>query len=433
MFHRLRGAISGEPTTPTPSYGQSPAPPHSSSSQQQQQQTRFLSPNFLPPFRKTESFGSEAESPVRGSNNTIITPTSKSPGSIRASAAALLSLASHPPPFTDKHENHGKNHKPNEEDADLAQRSSLEHQINKRDTRISKLQHDLHTLQDQYRQLQKDHTAIRRQQLESTHRHDIAIKLWTRTNEGLKARVECFEKETTVAAAKEIASLIRDAAPSNKDSAYLMMLQEQLNKATVKLEHLGGQTEVVLHKGEEVVESLREEMNEVIRERSRMEIELLDQEKMLEEDKKWMVVKTERRLKRVQGEIDFLEKKAVEKLKNNDSKDEEDGADEEDEGKGVDEANDADKSVKDDGSTKGSTKEEAEATSELLKQQLRKIIAERDRTISVLRAKLFEKNDEYATLMKIKEKRQAEVRKLEDEKRDREMWQRSREDIMPTD
>lgn len=314
----------------------------------------------------------------------------------------------------------------------MAQRNTLEHQINRRDARVSKLQHDLHTLQDQYRQLQKDHTALRRQQLESTHRHDIAIKLWTRTNEGLKARVECFEKETTVAAAKEIASLIRDAAPSNKDSAYLMMLQEQLNKATAKLEHLGGQTEVVLHKGEEVVESLREEMNEVIRERSRMEIELLDQEKMLEEDKKWMVVKTERRLRRVQGEIDLLEKKAVEKLKNKDSKDEEDGVDDEVDGQGVDETNDAANSKKEDSTTQENPEEEGESTSESLKQQLRKIVAERDRTISLLRAKLFEKNDEYVTLMKIKEKRQAEVRKLEDEKRDREMWQRSREDIMPT-
>jgi hypothetical protein len=235
-----------------------------------------------------------------------------------------------------------------------------------------------------------------------------------------------------VAAAKEIASLIRDAAPSNKDSAYLMMLQDQLNKATAKLEHLGGQTEVVLHKGEEVVESLREEMNEVIRERSRMEIELLDQEKMLEEDKKWMVVKAERRLRRVQGEIDLLEKKAVEKLKNKDSKDEEDGVDVEDDGKGVDETNDADVSKKEDDTSKESSKEEGESTSESLKQQLRKLVAERDRTISLLRAKLFEKNDEYVTLMKIKEKRQAEVRNLEDEKKDREMWQRSREDIMPT-
>ena len=273
-------------------------------------------------------------------------------------------------------------------------------------------------LQNQYRQLSKDHTTLRRQQLESTHRHDIALKLWSRTNEGLKARVECFEKETTVTAAKEIASLIRDAAPSNKDSAYLMMLQEQLNKATVKLDHLGGQTDIVLHKGEEVVESLREEMNEVIRERSRMEIELVDQEKMLEEDKKWMVVKTERRLKRVQGEIDFLERRAVEELKNKESKEEGDSVD-------------GEKDNDEDGSReKDNTKEDDETKRERLRQELRAAEKERDRTISLLRAKLFEKNDEYAALMRAKEQRASEVKKLDDEKRDREMWAKSREGVI---
>ena len=68
------------------------------------------------------------------------------------------------------------------------------------------------------------------------------------------------------------------------------MLQDQLAKATIKLDHLASQTEIVLQKGEEVVESLREEMNEVIRERCRMEIELMDQEEMLEEEMKMLVL-----------------------------------------------------------------------------------------------------------------------------------------------
>lgn len=419
MFERIRGAIAGEPRSPAPS--QSPAPSHTSTSQRQ---PGLFSPNLVPPFLRGDSIGSEHESPMRGKNDTIMTPKSKSPGTIRASAAALLSMASsaHPPPFNGDDKNDAK-----DDIADIQERNSLEHQINKRDNRIFKLQQDLHSLQNQYRQMHKDHTTLRRQQLESTHRHEIALKLWSRTNEGLKARVECFEKETTVTAAKEIASLIRDAAPSNKDSAYLMMLQEQLNKATVKLDHLGGQTDVVLHKGEEVVESLREEMNEVIRERSRMEIELLEQEKMLEEDKRWMVMKTERRLKRVQGEIDFLEKKAVEELKNKESKDEEEAEDEDGGEKGDAEEADEGASQKKVGSG-----EDDEAKRERLIQELRTAEKERDRTISLLRSKLLEKNDEYAALMRAKEQRSIEVKKLEDEKKDREMWQRSREDMIPS-
>lgn len=415
MFERIRGAIAGEPRSPTPS--QSPAPSHTSASQRQ---AGFLSPNFMPPFLRGDSIDSEHESPMRGKNDAIMTPKSKSPGTIRASAAALLSMASsaYPPPFNGDDRNDAK-----EDMADIKERNSLEHQIHKRDNRISKLQHDLHALQNQYRQMQKDHTTLRRQQLESTHRHEIALKLWSRTNEGLKARVECFEKETTATAAKEIASLIRDAAPSNKDSAYLMMLQEQLNKATVKLDHLGGQTDVVLHKGEEVVESLREEMNEVIRERSRMEIELLDQEKMLEEDKKWMVMKTERRLKRVQGEIDFLEKRAVEELKNKESKDEDDG-------EGSVEKSDTEGAAEDSSTNKRDAKQDEDAKREKLRQELRAAEKERDQTISLLRAKLFEKNDEYAALMRAKEQRATEVKKLEDEKKDREMWQQGREGVI---
>lgn len=415
MFERIRGAIAGEPRSPAPS--QSPAPSHTSASQRQ---AGFLSPNFMPPFLRGDSIDSEHESPMRGKNDAIMTPKSKSPGTIRASAAALLSMASsaYPPPFNGDDRNDAK-----EDMADIKERNSLEHQIHKRDNRISKLQHDLHALQNQYRQMQKDHTTLRRQQLESTHRHEIALKLWSRTNEGLKARVECFEKETTATAAKEIASLIRDAAPSNKDSAYLMMLQEQLNKATVKLDHLGGQTDVVLHKGEEVVESLREEMNEVIRERSRMEIELLDQEKMLEEDKKWMVMKTERRLKRVQGEIDFLEKRAVEELKNKESKDEDDG-------EGSVEKSDTEGAAEDSSTNKRDAKQDEDAKREKLRQELRAAEKERDQTISLLRAKLFEKNDEYAALMRAKEQRATEVKKLEDEKKDREMWQQGREGVI---
>jgi hypothetical protein len=90
---------------------------------------------------------------MRGKNDTIMTPKSKSPGTIRASAAALLSLAS-PPPFNGDSD-------AKENIADIKERNTLENQINKRDVRISKLQQDLHALQNQYRQMQKDYTTLR--------------------------------------------------------------------------------------------------------------------------------------------------------------------------------------------------------------------------------------------------------------------------------
>ena len=385
-----------------------------------------------------------------------------SPRTIRASAAALLKFSTTPPLFSaDSHHLHSPNinssYKSNSNvntavDMTIRRNNALEEQINKQDQHIMKLEHDLQRMQQQQSQLSKDNNTIRRQQLESTHRHAVAIRLWRRTNDGLASRVECFEKETTPSAAREIACLIRDAAPQNKDSAYLMMLQDQLTKATTKLDHLSSQTEIVLHKGEEVVESLREEMNEVIRDRCKMEIELMDQEYMLEEDMKRLVLRTERRLKRVQGEIDFLEKNAVEALK---SQEEEDGRDaakkdegEEDQEKGEKGDNEAKKISNEEGDDeqtklaeeedqirgsknehngdKTKKKEEEQKTPELLRQELRKIAMERDRCLSVLQKKLREKNEEFNALMKLKESRTQEIEKIETERREREEWEQVR-------
>jgi len=237
----------------------------------------------------------------------------------------------------------------------------------------------------------------------------------------------------------------------------------------------------VLHKGEEVVESLREEMNEVIRERCRMELELLDQERMLEDDMRRMVLKTERRLKRVQGEIDFLEKNAVEVLKNQEEEDtdtegdesvekgegkakndevnsdtkqngekkKEDSENNKEEGEGDDSGDDSGESSDNEQDktteSEGNPQENAEApkkasdnnngttpdkeqkhTPEVLRKELRKIAMDRDRSLSVLQKKLREKNEEFHSLMRLRETREKSVRKMEAEKRDREEWERSR-------
>jgi len=390
-----------------------------------------------------------------------------SPRTIRASAAALLKFSSTPPIFHANNESSNNNiYRDNNHDNTRNNNDALEEQINKRDQHIMKLEHDLQKLQSQQTQLTKDTATIRRQQLESTHRHAVAIRLWRRTNDGLASRVTCFDTETTPAAAKEIAALIRDAAPGNKDSSYLMMLQDQLAKATIKLDHLASQTEIVLQKGEEVVESLREEMNEVIRERCRMEIELMDQEEMLEEEMKRLVLRTERRLKRVMGEIDFLEKNAVEALKNQEEEEDGNSVDNDDEEeeednkskkvggekieteKAIDEKESTDET---DATTKSTTqpadvddgtntrksnneqdnnKKEEDQSPEVLRQELRRIAMERDRCLSVLQKKLRDKNEEFNALMKLKESRTKAIDKIETERREREEWKRGRQEII---
>jgi len=282
-----------------------------------------------------------------------------------------------------------------------------------------------------------------------------------------------------------------------------MMLQDQLNKATLKLSHLSNQTEIILSKGEEVIESLRTEMNEVIRERCKMELELLDSINGLEEDMKRMVTRTERRLKRVQGEIDYLEKNAIEVLKSKevDDGDEEDEDDEDenefeenddddvvvveeeevgeaerslddnngnrgdaldgelksDEGEGLiaeeenvagDEHKVSPNKTEDDEDgepskmgvnekqqqqqpRKGGEQQQLQHTPEYLRQELRKLATDRDATLSILQKKLREKNEEFQTLLKSKKSREQTIDKLESVRRDRDEWERSREDGIP--
>lgn len=504
MLGRIRSSLTGEPSSPDKS-----PKPQVQQHAQNSESTITPRPGFLPPFfnspqpnnngiisdqRRLTASPKEQQQQrsffgyLAGANSP--SPVPASPGTIRASASALLKLATPPLSNDNSSSNAHPEMNPNAlndgvDNVDLAKRDTLEYQINRRDAYITKLQSDLQRMQSQLSQYTKDNNTLRRQQLESTHRHGIAIKLWRRTNDGLNARVECFENETTPTAAREIANLIRDAAPPNKDSAYLMMLQDQLNKATVKLDHLGSQTEIVLHKGEEVVESLREEMNEVIRERCRMELELLDQEQMLEDEMRRMVMKTERRLKRVQGEIDYLEKNAVDVLKNqedSEGSENEDGREEgiegdtekeEDESENlkendtknedtdnekevtasnetVDDSGDASatekveakekESEEDDDESSGSSDSshsdksaESESkiaddkqTPETLRTELRKLAMERDRTLSVLQKKLREKNGEYHTLMRLKGSRQKAIDDLQAEKADREEWEKNK-------
>ena len=506
MLGRIRSSLTGEPLSPDKS-----PKPQVQQHAQNSESTTTPRPGFLPPFfnspqpsnnnngissdqRRLTASPKEQQQQrsffgyLAGANSP--SPVPASPGTIRASASALLKLATPPLSNDSSSSNAHPEINPNAlndgiDNVDLAKRDTLEYQINRRDAYITKLQSDLQRMQSQLSQYTKDNNTLRRQQLESTHRHGIAIKLWRRTNDGLNARVECFENETTPTAAREIANLIRDAAPPNKDSAYLMMLQDQLNKATVKLDHLGSQTEIVLHKGEEVVESLREEMNEVIRERCRMELELLDQEQMLEDEMRRMVMKTERRLKRVQGEIDYLEKNAVDVLKNQeDSEGSEDGEgsgegiggdaekkedesetpkendtnnddtgnekdvttshetgddsgdavatekvetkekeceDDDDESSGSSDSSHSDKSAQSE-----SKMADGKQSPETLRAELRKLAMERDRTLSVLQKKLREKNDEFHKMMRLKGSRQKAIVDLQAEKADREEWEKNK-------
>ena len=176
---------------------------------------------------------------------------------------------------------------------------------------------------------------------------------------------------------------------------------------------------------------------------------------------KRLVGRTERRLKRVLGEIDFLEKNAVEALKcQEDGDDDDDGSveeesndesgekhhdkeekvesdDDEEEEEVTDgatqqeeEEEETTESVKDNNNNKTKNKQQEEETPEVLRQQLRKIAMERDRSLTLLQKKLRDKNEEYTALMKLKQRRTMAIKKIEVETREREEWERGRQEVI---
>lgn len=264
------------------------------------------------------------------------------------------------------------------------QRDALESQIRKRDHTITSLERDLVVLSEMSEDLLAERDDVRRSFLESALRHSAAVALWRRTNDGLRARVESFHQESLPEAAAEIAALIRDAAPANKDSAYLMTLQEQLKKATVKMENLAGQTEDAVHEGSEVVQSLRGEMEDVIVERVQIEVEMSGQMEELRKEKDASQKRLKKEFSKVTGEITFLEQQALDAL----SDSEEEGSDDEEEN-----------GRKEENVRKQKTPEE-------LRRELRQLTAENERSIAILRSKLRDKEKELTSLKRLKSSQQ---------------------------
>ena len=153
----------------------------------------------------------------------------------------------------------------------------------------------------------------------------------------------------------------------------------------------------------------------------------------------------------MQGEIDFLEKKAVETLKSQESgtdDDTEDGSNADEnpneatdgkeggEGEESVDSDGGDADSNDDGPSEAANGDSNAAgkppgpedqTPEHLRVELRRIAIDRDKCLSVLQKKLREKNEEYHQLMRLKEGRQEELDKIEKEKADRENWKNSQD------
>ncbi len=169
----------------------------------------------------------------------------------------------------------------------------------------------------------------------------------------------------------------------------------------------------------------------------------------------------ERRIWRVEKELEFLEKKAVEELGGDDgsqssggvgrrvSRIEDDVGDKDEDGseggeeEKREESNDDEKHPdpsedKDPLSKPSNSKDESQTsmTPEELRQKLRQLTLDKDRKMYDLRNNLRKKNEEFHHLLRLKESRERHIRELEREKyererekREREEWARGRDDF----
>merc|ERR1711907_7623 len=124
-------------------------------------------------------------------------------------------------------------------------------------------------------------------------------------------------------AIREYAELIKSVAPKggSVDSQYVMKLQSQLAKAVKRMDATSYQMVQVEQSCEEVVNSLKKEISEIVEDRCRTELELRKQLELLEEQKVEMETEYDDRIRLNQQELERLKEKVtveakLEKLNN---------------------------------------------------------------------------------------------------------------------
>lgn len=158
--------------------------------------------------------------------------------------------------------------------------------------------------------LQKELDAERLLQMKEEILHRIEVERLKRQTQAVEERLTLLEKDMkNKDAIREYAELIKSVAPKsgNADSQYVLKLQSQLAKATKRMDATSHQMTQLEHSCEEVVNSLKKEIGEIVEDRCRTELELKKQLELLQEQKK-----------EIQSEYDdriLLNKQELERLK----------------------------------------------------------------------------------------------------------------------
>lgn len=199
-------------------------------------------------------------------------------------------------------------------EADEGERADLEREVRARDSNISGLEKLRFEKQQELDSLQKELESERLQQMKESILHRIEVERLKRQTKAVEERLTVLERDMqNKEAIREYAELIKSVAPKggSVDSQYVMKLQSQLAKAVKRMDATSYQMVQVEQSCEEVVNSLKKEISEIVEDRCRTELELRKQLELLEEQKVEMETEYDDRIRLNQQELERLKEKVT--------------------------------------------------------------------------------------------------------------------------
>ncbi len=197
---------------------------------------------------------------------------------------------------------------------DEGERGELESDVREKDANIYSLEKLRHEKQRELENLQKELDSERLLQMKESILHRIEVERLKRQTKAVEERLTVLEKDMmNKEAIREYAELIKSVAPKggNVDSQYVMKLQSQLAKAVKRMDATSHQMTQIEHTCEEVVNSLKKEIADIVEDRCRTELELRKQLELLEEQKMEIQSEYDDRILLNQKELERLKEKVT--------------------------------------------------------------------------------------------------------------------------
>jgi len=192
-------------------------------------------------------------------------------------------------------------------------RADLEDQVRDRDKENQALEKVRLEKLNELKALEGELEAEQLSQMKEALLHKIEAERIKRQTQHAEARLKALEHDMQdKAAIHEYANLIKGVAPkSGVDSQYVMKLQSQLQKAIRKMEDTTEQMKELEENSGSVVESLSQEIAELVEDRCRTELELKKQMDILHEQKRELETEYKQRIEDNYKTLQALRAKAA--------------------------------------------------------------------------------------------------------------------------